>query len=283
MLDHSFIREIVRLRDEGIPFCTATIVDGRGSIPQIVGAKAIFTQDGLAHGTVGGGTLETMCQKKARELLGRGMNAANHFQRCNLQKDLGMTCGGEVALYFEVYRPELAWNIVIFGAGHVAQALCRFLIELDCHVVCVDTRAEWLGRLPRSGKLEVCQVKDYREGIDRILPGAVVIIMTMGHRFDVPILEEIERRKLEIAHLGLIGSGAKSQIVRRQLGGNGVPRAFIETIVCPLGDKIGDNTPPEIAVGIVSQLLRLRHAAPAKPAEAPARTRPRRSPVTRNV
>lgn len=269
MLDHSFIREIERLRDEGIPFCTATIVDGRGSIPQIVGAKAIFTKDGLAHGTVGGGTLETMCQKKARELLGRNAAVANHFQRCNLQKDLGMTCGGEVALYFEVYRPELAWNIVIFGAGHVAQTLCRFLIELDCHVVCVDTRAEWLGRLPRSGKLEICHVKDYREGIDRILPRAVVIIMTMGHRFDVPILKEIERRKLEIAHLGLIGSGAKSQIVKTQLGRDGVPRAFIETIVCPLGDKVGDNTPPEIAVGIVSQLLKLRRAAPVdQPAQA---------------
>lgn len=259
MLDRSFIRQIESLQHEGIPFCVATIVDAHGSIPQIVGARAIFTAKGLAHGTVGGGTLEAMCQKKALDLLEGDRAVHTHFQRCNLQKDLGMTCGGELALYFEVHRQELAWNIVIFGAGHVAQTLCRFLVELDCRVVCVDTRAEWLERLPRSDKLEACRVGDYCEGIDRIVPGADVILMTMGHGSDLPILKAIEKRKMPIAHLGVIGSDAKSGIVRRQLAADGLPREFIDSIVCPLGDKVGNNTPAEIAVGIVSQLLRLHN------------------------
>jgi len=257
MLDRSFIRQIESLQHEGIPFCIATIVDARGSIPQIVGARAIFTRKGLAHGTVGGGTLESMCQKKALDLLEGA--ASTHFQRYNLQKDLGMTCGGELALFFEVHRRELTWNIVIFGAGHVAQTLCRFLVELDCHVVCVDTRAEWLERLPRNDKLEACRVGDYCDGIDRIVPGADVILMTMGHGSDMPILKAIENRKIPIAHLGVIGSDAKSGIVRRQLAADGLPHEFIDSIVCPLGDKVGNNTPAEVAVGIVSQLLRLRN------------------------
>jgi len=260
MLDRSFIRQIESLQHEGVPFCVATLVDARGSIPQIVGARAIFTARGLAHGTVGGGTLEVMCQKKAIELLEGDRAVRTHFQRYNLQKDLGMTCGGELALYFEVHRPELAWNIVIFGGGHVAQTLCRFLVELDCRVVCVDTRAEWLARLPHNDKLEACRVGDYCEGIDRIVPGADVILMTMGHGSDLPILKAIEQRKIPIAHLGVIGSDAKSGIVRRQLAADGLPREFIDAIVCPLGDKVGNNTPGEIAVGIVSQLLRLRNA-----------------------
>ena len=259
MLDRSFIRQIESLQHEGIPFCVATIVDARGSIPQIVGARAIFTGRGLAHGTVGGGTLESMCEKKALELLEGNQAVSTHFQRYNLQRDLGMTCGGELALYFEVHRQELAWNIVIFGAGHVAQALCRFLVELDCHVVCVDTRAEWLERLPRNDKLEACSVGDYREGIDRIVPGADVILMTMVHGSDMPILKAIENRKMPITHLGVIGSDAKSGIVRRQLAEAGLPREFIDRIICPLGDKLGNNTPAEIAVGIVSQILRLRN------------------------
>ncbi|OFZ87465.1 MAG: hypothetical protein A2V78_17715 [Betaproteobacteria bacterium RBG_16_64_18] len=260
MLDRSFIRRIESLQLEGVPFCVATLVDARGSIPQIVGARAIFTARGLAHGTVGGGALELLCQKKALELLGEDGAVRTHFQRYNLQKDLGMTCGGELALYFEVHRQELAWNIVIFGAGHLAQTLCRFLVELDCRVVCVDTRAEWLERLPLNDKLEACRVGDYCEGIARIVPGADVILMTMGHGSDLPVLRAIGQRKLPIAHLGLIGSDAKSGIVRRQLAADGLPREFIDSIVCPLGDKLGDNTPGEIAVGIVSQLLRLRNA-----------------------
>lgn len=260
MLDRSFIRQIESLQQAGISFCLATIVDARGSIPQIVGARAIFTADGLAHGTVGGGTLEVTCQKKAIELLEGDEAVRTDFQRYNLQKDLGMTCGGELALFFEVYRQELNWNIVIFGAGHVAQTLCRFLIELDCHVVCVDTRAEWLERLPRSEKLEACRVGNYCDGVDRIVPGADVILMTMGHGSDMPILKAIEKRGMAIAHLGVIGSDAKSAIVRKQLVQDGLPPEFIDRIVCPLGDKVGDNTPAEIAVGIVTQLLRLRHA-----------------------
>jgi xanthine dehydrogenase accessory factor len=260
MLDRSFIRRIESLQQEGIPFCIATIVDARGSIPQIVGARAIFTGKGLAHGTVGGGTLEVTCQKKALELLAGDKAASTAFQRYNLQTDLGMTCGGELAVYFEAHRQELAWNIVIFGAGHVAQTLCRFLVELDCRVVCVDTRAEWLERLPRHDRLEACHVNNYCDGVDRIAPGADVILMTMGHGSDVPILKAIEKRKMAIAHLGLIGSDAKSGIVRRQLIQDGLPREFVDAIVCPLGDKLGNNTPAEIAVGIVSQLLRLRNA-----------------------
>ena len=259
MLDRSFIRQIESLQHEGIPFCVATIVDARGSIPQIVGARAFFTKKGLAHGTVGGGTLESICQKKALELLEGNQAVSTHFQRYNLQKDLGMTCGGELALFFEVHRQEFRWNIVIFGAGHVAQTLCRFLVELDCQVVCVDTRAEWLERLPRNDKLEACRVDNYCDGIDRIVPGADVILMTMGHGSDMPILKAIEKRKMPIAHLGVIGSDAKSGIVRRQLAADGLPREFIDSIVCPLGDKVGNNTPAEIAVGIVSQFLRLRN------------------------
>ena len=264
MLDRSFIQQIDSLLQQRTSFCVATIVDARGSIPQIAGARAVFTRSGLAHGTVGGGTLEATCQKKALELLANdggasGKGLSTHFQRYNLQRDLGMTCGGELALYYEVHRPDLAWNIVIFGAGHVAQTLCRILVELDCAVLCVDTRADWLQRLPRSDRLQACQVDDYCDGVDRIPAGADVILMTTGHSSDLPILKAIEERKIATALLGVIGSDAKSSIVRRQLAQDGLSRAFIDRIVCPLGDKLGNNTPGEIAVGITSQLLRLRN------------------------
>jgi xanthine dehydrogenase accessory factor len=260
MLDRSFIRQIESLQQAGISFCVATIVDARGSIPQVIGARAIFTGKDLVHGTVGGGTLEVTCQKKAVELLEGDEAVSTDFQRYNLQKDLGMTCGGELALFFEVHRQELIWNIVIFGAGHVAQSLCRFLAELDCHVVCVDTRAEWLERLPRNDKLEACHVSNYCDGVDWIVPGADVILMTTGHGADMPVLKAIEKGRLNIAMLGVIGSDAKSGIVRSQLARDGLPHEFIDRIVCPLGDKLGNNTPAEIAVGIVSQLLRRRNA-----------------------
>lgn len=110
-----------------------------------------------------GGTLEASCQEKALKLLQAGKERTR-FERCNLQKELGMTCGGEVALYFEVHRRELDWNMAIFD------------------------------RLPRSPKLEACTVGQFSDGIERIVPGADVLLMTMGHSSDLPILNALSER-----------------------------------------------------------------------------------------
>lgn len=265
MLDEKLFEQVGRLKSASQPFCVVTIVDARGSIPQIVGARAIFSSQGLVYGTVGGGTVEATCEKKALELLAGPRLPGDDgtqpcFQRYNLQKDLGMICGGEVALFFEVQRPDFDWNIVIFGAGHIAQVLCRFLIELDCHVLCIDTRSEWLDRLPRSQKLEVRRVEEFSDGVAGMPQEAYVLVMTMGHAYDLPVLKAIEQRQIRTAHLGLIGSDAKAGRLRKQLAADGLPGEFIDGIVCPVGDKVGNNTPPQVAVGILSQLVRLRNA-----------------------
>ncbi len=261
MLNAAFLEGIETLQNKNVAFCVVTIVDGRGSIPQIIGAKAIFTDEGLFLGTVGGGKIEARCLAKAVELLRHDRTVDTHFQRWNLQKHVGMTCGGEVALFFEVHRPELVWNIVIFGAGHVSQKLCRFLVELDCHVTCVDTRAEWLEKLPRSDRLRTYHVDDYRDGVDRITRESFVILMTMGHNSDVPVLLAIEKSNLRPPYIGVIGSESKCRILERELRAAGASSEYTDRIICPIGDKVGNNTPPEIAVGVVSQLLRLRRSA----------------------
>ena len=70
----------------------------------------------------------------------------------NLKRDVGMTCGGSVKLFFETYNHS-DWRIVVFGAGHVASAVVDCLAPLDCHVTCIDSRAEWLDRIPSRRRL----------------------------------------------------------------------------------------------------------------------------------
>jgi len=275
MLTPEFLETIDKLHAAGRPFCTVRIVDGSGSLPQIVGAHAVFTEDGLCFGTVGGGRLEAACQERALALIAEA-GARHRFERLNLQRDVGMTCGGEVALFFEVYHPDLAWRIVVFGAGHVAQKLCRFLTELDCRVTCIDTRAEWLKKLPAGRRLETRLVATYQDGVDHVGPGSYVIIMTMGHQSDVPVLQAIERTRLNIPYLGVIGSGSKARILRKDLLAAGVSPAFTDRVVCPIGDKVGNNTPAEIAFSVVSQLLKHRRWPEI---EARQRARGKRAPA----
>ena len=187
MLDLNFLREVENLHAQGRAFCIATIVDGRGSIPQVVGARALITRTGLHQGTIGGGRIEARVVETATGLLDGDDSSPTHFVRWNIQKDTGMTCGGEVAIYFEVYGPRTDWSVTIFGAGHVAQTLCRLLAELDCRVTCIDTRREWLDRLDAGAGLETRLVAEYADGIEDVGPESYVIVMTRGHETDVPI------------------------------------------------------------------------------------------------
>lgn len=249
------------MRRERVPFCMATVVDARGSFPQTVGARALFTREGLACGTVGGGRLEARCVETAARMLTETECVPTRFERLNLFKEVGMPCAGEVSIYFEVHRPDFDWHVVVFGAGHVAQKLCRFLSELDCRVTCIDTRAEWLERLPRMPAIEAVHVESLVDGVARIEPQSAVVVMTMGHTTDLPVLQSIEAKGPPPTYLGVIGSKSKAQNLRRDLLRAGSTPDFVAGILCPIGDRLGNNTPAEIALGIVAQLLRERNGA----------------------
>ncbi len=249
--------KVKELEDAGEPYCLVTLVDGRGSIPQEVGARAVFTRNGLAFGTVGGGRLEAKCQAEALALLAQ--NAPRHrFVRWNIQKDVGMTCGGEVALHFEIHGPHTQWQIVIFGAGHVSQELCRILTRLTCRITVFDTRADWLAKLPDHPKLFPQEVPDFAQGVADMPVNAYTLVMTKGHETDIPVLKAIHATNKAPVFLGMIGSDSKAAVVRNALRRSGLPEDFIARIICPVGEPFGDNTPPEIALSIAAQLLRHR-------------------------
>jgi len=72
------------------------------------------------------------------------------------------------------------------------------------------------------------------------------------------VLHALHAKKTETAFIGVLGSDSKAAILRRELVEGGLPRDFVARITCPIGEKIGDNTPPEIAVSVLAQLVRLR-------------------------
>ena len=252
-------QEAIRLHNDGVPFCTVTVADARGSIPQEIGAKALMNRDGLVCGTIGGGRVEVRGCAKARELLAPDLKQRTLLERINLHKDVGMTCAGEMTLLYEVFRPDLEWNIAVFGAGHVSQKLCRLLIELECRVTCFDSRSERPDRLPQSARLERRLVKDFADGIHDIPRGAFVVVMTMVNPNGPPGVAGALRVRTPTWTLSACSVAIlKAAIMRRELLAAGVEEAFVARIGCPLGEKIGDNTPSDIAVSILALLVRLR-------------------------
>src|SRR5262245_45369858 len=126
---HGFIEKLAELSKVGQPFAAVTMVESVGSTPQDAGTKMLVDNSGLLFGTVGGGKVENQAIQFAQRMLTDCDAPTTQLVEWNLQRDVGMTCGGVVKLYFEAYNHR-AWRIVIFGASHVAQALVRCLLEM---------------------------------------------------------------------------------------------------------------------------------------------------------
>jgi len=252
----TFFEVLNELMAAEVPLVTVTVVDTMGSAPQDRGAKMIVTVDGLRHGTVGGGKIETKAIAEAQRMLRGELAETTHFVQWNLNKDVGMTCGGIVKLYFETHNAG-RWRIVIFGAGHVAQALAALLVHFDCHLTVIDPRPEWLERLPRSPKLTPIQSSDMPSMVSTIPDDAFVVLMTMGHTTDKPILLEILRTR-KFPYLGVIGSHSKAVILRRDVEEAGLPEEAQQAFYCPIGLEIGSSNPYEIAVSVIAQMIQTR-------------------------
>jgi xanthine dehydrogenase accessory factor len=240
------------------PLVTVTVVDTMGSVPQDRGAKMIVTSEGLRFGTVGGGKVETKAIAEAQAMLRGGTAETTKFAQWNLNKDVGMTCGGIVKLFFESHNVG-RWKIVVFGAGHVANAVVNLLVHLDCAVTCIDPREEWLAKIPDSAKLTKVLTSDMPSIVKTLPDDAYVILMTMGHTTDKPILIEILRTRT-FPYVGVIGSDAKANILRRDITEAGLPEEAKRAFYCPIGLSVGTNHPYEIAVSVAAQLLEVRDA-----------------------
>jgi xanthine dehydrogenase accessory factor len=232
-----------------------TLANIRGSAPQVVGSKMLVTADGLHFGTVGGGKIEAHSIRFAQSMLNEKSQIGLHTW--NLQKDIGMSCGGEVTMLFEPqYFSE--WVIAVFGAGHVAQELCRVMQTWACTVKVFDPRADWVERFPKSFNIEAKVSPTPKDEVASLPQGTFLLSMTQGHAFDVPILTEALKNHDKFAFIGVIGSRIKGDKIRKELREAGVPDLAIERLRCPVGMPFGDNTPAEISISIAAQLISLR-------------------------
>ena len=254
IVDH--IRVTQKLLDSETSFVSVTLCAIRGSAPQIVGAKAIVTVDGIECGTIGGGKIEAAAIRRGQEMLTGGDQPSCELQTWNLQSDIGMTCGGEVTLLFE-HHSRSNWPIVVFGAGHVAQALIRLLVQLNCRVTCIDSRSDWLAKLPYHPKLKKECVAVPKSVVASHPADAFFVLVSKGHATDLPVLAEILSSR-DAPYVGVIGSEQKARVLRRDLHRQGFADDKIDAFFCPMGLPIGNNTPTEIAISIVAQLIRVR-------------------------
>lgn len=264
-----------RLRADGTPFVLATVVASLP--PQSVrpGAKAIVHADGTLEGWVGGGCVRPVVVREAAEALSDGhprlvrMNVgARAPAKHGDVREYPMTCQGEggVEIYLE---PVLAApRLVVLGHTPVAQSLARLGAELGFDIVVA----------PVGGTAETL-APDARVAADApaALAGADastwVVVATMGAGDEEALAAAAAS---DAAYVGLVASRKKGRYLVDYVRASGVPAERLARVKFPAGLDLGGMSASEIALSILAEIVRLRHAprvaAPAiAPAAAPAR------------
>ncbi len=265
-------REAVRLLEHHQPFVRATVVRATGSVPGKLGASMIVRSDGTTLGTVGGAALEEEVKRLAGVALERHAGDLVHFDLASWKKGgLPSLCGGsvDIALEYVAARP----NLLLWGGGHVSEAVARLLPSLEYDYSVADDRPDYVGRdrFPEADRLEV------------VAPGHLFVtfeptefthLYLLGYDAlkDLAVLREALDRFPNV--IGLIASAAKREHMFGRLREAGVSREALRRVRSPVGVKIGAESPAEIAVSVVGEVIRDLHPPSLRSPSRAARRAP---------
>lgn len=234
------------------PFVYCVVIDRNGSSPGKPSQKMLVYDDGTTCGTVGGGVNEERVRQKAMELFETGGSTLMTFELANPIDGTEPVCGGAMRVYLELMcrQPRL----IIFGGGHIGRVLTKLASITGYRVTLADERPAYASAevLPEADELLCCT---YGEAVSRARIGKddAVVIVTPGHSHDIEVLRAVLGSPA--AYVGMIGSQRKVEGIRRMLLEEGFVSERINQVFAPIGLNLGGETPEEIAVGILAQIV----------------------------
>lgn len=250
-------QELIKAISRGERAVLATIVSSQGSTPRKPGAKMLFREDGTFVGTIGGGGTEHKIRTKVNEVMKSGQPQLVHFDLTGKDQALQMICGGEMDIFLEPILPSQ--TLYLFGAGHVSQSTAVMGKMLGFRVVVIDPRPEYNNRerLPDADELIV---EEYDSAFPRlnIDANSYIIIYTTGHVIDEKCLQFAVGTPAK--YIGMIGSKKKSIEVKEHLVQKGVPPDRLNGVHAPIGLEINAETPEEIAISILAEVIKVRRS-----------------------
>lgn len=258
--DSNIFQKIEELRQKNIPAALVTVIKTIGSAPQEVGTKMIVQLDGQIYGTVGGSSVEALVIKEAHETIKSGLaQIVTHDLFDQDEQNMGMICGGTMEFFIDpIQVPE---RVYIFGGGHVGFHVASLAKKVGFEYIIVDDRAEYASaeRFPDALNLVVDNFEIVAIDLE-ITNNDYIIIVTREHKEDYNVLRGIIRKPAR--YIGMMASKTKrNQIFSTLRTLDGISDDLMSNIHSPIGIDIGAETPDEIAVSIVAELIKVRRAS----------------------
>lgn len=244
------------------PFAVVTVAATTGSVPRAPGSKMFVYADGRIRGTIGGGKFESLVIAEAQAAMEQKKPVLKSYPLREGETDsFGAICGGEVTVFIEPHVTGEALYLV--GAGHCARAIAKLAAECGLFVTIIDDRAELLVDLPPA----VAGISD-RAPRDFIASRSwrsdeALVMVSRNHEIDCEALAAAVEQS-GAGYIGMIGSRRKVLSVFDRLRERGIAEEKLSRVYAPLGLDIGADSPAEIAVSCVAEILAVLRGRSAK-------------------
>jgi xanthine dehydrogenase accessory factor len=253
----------VRGREQRKPFAVVTIAATTGSVPRAAGSKMFVHGDGRSSGTIGGGKFESLVIADAVAAMREKKPQLKTYPLHEGETDsFGAICGGEVTVFIEPQKTSESLYLV--GAGHCSQAIAKLATECGLFVTVVEDRDEFLADLPAvvariSDSSAASFIASHEWQSDEAL-----VIVSRNHEIDREALAA-GLAQTGAGYIGMIGSRRKVRMVFDDMRGRGIPEEKLASVYAPLGLDIGADSPAEIAVSTVAEILSVLRGRTGRP------------------
>jgi xanthine dehydrogenase accessory factor len=263
--DLELLREAAHLLEIGQSLVLCTVIDKKGHGPRDVGAKMVVTEEGTTMGTIGGGSLERSLVDECLKALSEHKSKKLTFNLTASPSDraigTGMICGGELTVLADVLEPTP--RLLIVGAGHVSLPLAKLGSDGGFKILIIDDERK-LATKERFPMAEEVIAGDYTQVLTslEVTPRDYAVVAHGEPEHDYAAIKALLQKSP--AYIGLLGSRKKAAILTERLKSEGINDNQLKRLHAPVGLDIGAETPEEIAVSILAQIIQLRHQPKAE-------------------
>ncbi|MCL5611206.1 MAG: XdhC family protein [Chloroflexi bacterium] len=253
----------IEKNNESAALCT--VVKSEGSTPRHVGSKMLVYPDGRFIGTVGGGDLEHRVLDEAWMAVADGKPRLLSYNMSDPSRGDPGVCGGQVEVFVEPILP--APILVVIGGGHVGKAVVHLAKWLGFRVAVSDDRAEFCNpeSVPGADAYYVVPMEKLTEQL-KVTRQTYLVVTSRGSGVDAAGLPSL--LDSSATYIGVIGSKRRWATTVKALKEKGVVDEKIARVHSPIGLEINAETPEEIAVSIMAEILMLKDKGSGKPMKA---------------
>jgi xanthine dehydrogenase accessory factor len=262
MTQDSIYQRVAELEARGEAAAVCTVIASSGSTPRHAGSKMLVFPDGSFSGTVGGGDMEHRVLDEAVQAMTDGRPRILSYRMVDPARGDPGVCGGTVEVFVEPILPPP--TLVVIGGGHVGRAVAHLAKWLGFRVAVSDDRPEFASRESAPEADEFYPVPLTALGAQlKITPRTYFVLTTRGVAIDVAGLPAL--LDSNAAYIGVIGSKRRWTTAVKQMREMGVPEEKLARVHSPMGLELNAETPEEIAVSIMAEIIMLRNQGSGQP------------------